>query len=179
VAWLVAVVAVAWAVLTTASAGAPIATADVATAPISTGTGASASIAASLGRAGRSLACGRDGDAPLGAFTGAFGGHAFIVGERNMHEPTICCGHGVENHGASGRDRALSHTVGEDADLLLTAVAVAFNVNDDGAGVVFASAKDDVGHVLERTQGFPAASDDQARIFALDVDDGRVIGAGA
>ncbi len=68
-----------------------------------------------------------------------------------MHKATVCGRHGFHLHWLPGADRALCHTFSEHADLLLTAITILLDVHDDGASVVFTTAKDDVRDVLKRT----------------------------
>jgi len=49
----------------------------------------------------------------------------------------------------------------------------------DGTAGVFTPAEDDVDHVLEGAQGLTPRADDEAGVFALDVDNGWVVGPGS
>jgi hypothetical protein len=96
-----------------------------------------------------------------------------------VDEPTIGGGHGLKGDGLATGDSAFGHARGEPGDLLLSTVAVLLDIDDDGATVVFTPAKDDVDDILEGAEGFPATANDEACVFALDVDDGGVVRPGS
>lgn len=178
---LVAVVAIVGPVFAARVAACTLPTANVSAAiPAVVVIAASVAIAtAALRTTCSTLTGGADRHAALGAFARAFGSNTFVFGESHVHEPTVGGRHRIESHRSSTRDRSLGHAVGEDADLLLSTIAVLLNVDDDRSSVVFTTTEDDVGYVLKRAQRFAAPTDDQSRVLALDVDDGRVIRAGA
>ena len=61
----------------------------------------------------------------------------------------------------------------------LTALAVLLNVHDYRPDVIVLTAEHDVGYVLKRTERFTTTADDQAGVFALNINDGWVIGTRA
>ena len=113
------------------------------------------------------------------AVAGAFGGDAGVVGQSDVDEATVGGRHGFERDGPVTGDSAFGHPRGKSGDLPLSAITVLLNVDDHGTAGVFTPAEDDVDHVLESAQGLTPRADDEAGVFALDVDDGWVVRPGS
>ncbi len=127
---------------------------------------------------GSGLAGGVDGYGAPAALAVALGANAANIGQGYVHDAPVGGRHRFEIDARAIADGALRHSLSELPQLTFAPLAVLLDIDNDAAGASLALVEDEVGDELERSERFAAPSDEEARVFALDVYDRVLLGVG-
>ena len=134
----------------------------------SRGVGAFAACAASLG----------DGDASILALAGAAGDDVSVIGEGHVDNASVCCRHRIKGDGAPAPPDVVG---GAESDLLETidvALLIALDVYAQRDVVSEAPGDDCCEKHLEVTERLSAPADEEAGVFALNLEEDGFAGLG-
>lgn len=119
------------------------------------------------------LAVGQDLDFAFLAVADAFGANALAPVQVKVDDPAVGGGHRFQGDAAAGLGDAVGDAVGHFAQGVLPTLAILFHIQGDAdVGAAQLMADDALDEKLKGLKGLPPASDEQAGIGAVDVDDG-------
>ena len=105
-----------------------------------------------------------DGNLAMRFFTDTLSFYRGVVAQLNVDQPALVGWHRLQYLAAPGFERLVSDSPGKLAKLLLTALAIAFNVEKDEHRVPHLFSDDQAGYILQGIQGFSMPPDQDAQI---------------
>ena len=125
------------------------------------------------GRQAKLLAVGENLDFAILPVADAFGADALAPVQVEVDNAAVGGGHRLQGDAAAGLDHPVGDPVGHFAQGVLPTAAVLFHIQGDAdVGAAQLLAHDALDDELQGLEGVPPASDEQARVDAVDLNDG-------